>query len=103
MKRSLEVAIETFPIAGKFTISRGSRTEAVVVTATIREGYGTGRGECVPYRRYGESVEGVVETIETARDLIESGGDRAALLEKRCPPEQPATRSIAHCGISRRS
>ncbi len=82
MKRSLEVAIETFPIAGKFTISRGSRTEATVVTATIREGYGTGRGECVPYRRYGESVEGVVETIETARELIESGGDRAALLEK---------------------
>ena len=53
MKRNLEIAIETFPIAGKFTISRGSRTEAVVVTATIREGYHLGRGEWCHNRRIG--------------------------------------------------
>ncbi|MGY6567656.1 MAG: N-acetyl-D-Glu racemase DgcA [Salinarimonas sp.] len=81
MKRNLEIAIETFPIAGKFTISRGSRTEAAVVTATIREGYHMGRGECVPYRRYGESVEGVAEAIEGARKLIEEGHGREALQE----------------------
>lgn len=79
MKRSLAVAVESFPIAGTFTISRGSRTEAVVVTATIREGDAVGRGECVPYRRYGETVEGVVATIETARALIAEGGGRDAL------------------------
>ena len=35
---TLAVAIERFPIAGAFTISRGSRTEAVVVTATVTGG-----------------------------------------------------------------
>ncbi len=79
MKRSLEIAIETFPIAGTFTISRGSRTEAEVVTATVRQDGRTGRGECVPYRRYGESVEGVAAAIEAARALIEGGADRHAL------------------------
>ncbi len=96
MKRILEVAIETFPIAGKFTISRGSRTEATVVTATIREGYGTGRGECVPYRRYGESVEGVAEAIEGARDLIEGGCDREKL-QKAMPAG--AARNALDCAL----
>ncbi|MCZ8271718.1 MAG: dipeptide epimerase [Beijerinckiaceae bacterium] len=77
--RSLEVDIERFPIAGTFTISRGSRTEAVVVTAAIREGAQTGRGECVPYARYGETVEGVAETIRGMADRIAAGIDRQAL------------------------
>ena len=77
--RSLEVDIERFPIAGTFTISRGSRTEAVVVTAAIREGAHTGRGECVPYARYGETVEGVAETIRGMADRIAAGLDRQAL------------------------
>jgi L-alanine-DL-glutamate epimerase-like enolase superfamily enzyme len=49
----LTVAVERFPIAGSFTISRGSRTEAVVVVATVEDGSFRGRGECVPYARYG--------------------------------------------------
>lgn len=77
--RSLEVDIERFPIAGTFTISRGSRTEAVVVTAAIREGASTGRGECVPYARYGETVEGVAETIRGMADKVAAGLDRQAL------------------------
>ncbi|MEQ4599391.1 MAG: dipeptide epimerase, partial [Methylobacteriaceae bacterium] len=55
----LTVAVERFPIAGSFTISRGSRTEAVVVVATVEDGSFRGRGECVPYARYGETVENV--------------------------------------------
>lgn len=51
---------DTFPIAGRFTISRGSRTEAIVVTATVSDGTVSGRGECVPYARYGETVESVM-------------------------------------------
>ena len=62
--RKLTVSIDRFPIAGKFTIARGSRTEAVVVTATISEGGAVGHGECVPYPRYGETVEGVAAAIE---------------------------------------
>jgi L-alanine-DL-glutamate epimerase-like enolase superfamily enzyme len=79
MPRSLTVSIERFPIAGRFTISRGSRTEAVVVTATLREDGAVGRGECVPYPRYGESVEGVAAAIEAVRAPLEGGLSREAL------------------------
>jgi L-Ala-D/L-Glu epimerase len=81
MAPSLTVAVERFPIAGRFTISRGARTEAVVVTATIADVGVRGRGECVPYARYGETVEGVAAAIEGMRDAIEDGLDRAALQE----------------------
>jgi L-alanine-DL-glutamate epimerase-like enolase superfamily enzyme len=77
--RSLTVSIDRFPIAGTFTISRGSRTEAVVVTATITENGALGRGECVPYPRYGETVEGVAAAIEAIRPQIEAGLTREAL------------------------
>ncbi|MFO1104255.1 MAG: N-acetyl-D-Glu racemase DgcA [Methylocystis sp.] len=79
MTRKLSVAIETYPIAGRFVISRGAKTEAVVVTATLTEARGVGRGECVPYARYGESVDSVIATIETARDALEAGAGRADL------------------------
>ena len=59
--------IERWPIAGEFTIARGSKTTADVVVATIHDGDETGRGECVPYGRYGESVEAVAREIETAQ------------------------------------
>jgi L-Ala-D/L-Glu epimerase len=77
--RTLTVSIDRFPIAGKFTIARGSRTEAVVVTATIAEGAAIGHGECVPYPRYGEAVEGVAAAIEAFRPQIEAGLTREAL------------------------
>ncbi|NLH80052.1 MAG: dipeptide epimerase [Phyllobacteriaceae bacterium] len=83
MPLALTVAVERFPIAGSFTISRGSRTEAVVVTATVGDGKVVGRGECVPYARYGETVEGVVAEIEgVAPDLARPGFDRARLAER---------------------
>lgn len=79
MARELTVREESFPIAGRFTIARGSRTQAVVVTATIRDGAATGRGECVPYARYGETPESVTATIEAARGAIEAGSSRPQL------------------------
>src|SRR5918993_2621352 len=79
MSRSLSVAVERFPIAGAFTIARGSKTEAVVVTAMIRDGEAAGRGECVPYARYGETVEGVAAAVEAMRPRIEAGLTREAL------------------------
>lgn len=96
MIRTLKTAIESFKIAGTFTISRGSRTEAEVVTATIVQDGRTGRGECVPYRRYGETVEGVAAQIETARTLIESGADRFAL--QRALPAG-AARNALDCAL----
>ena len=82
MTRRLTVAVERFPIAGAFTIARGSRTEAVVVLATITDdadGH-LGRGECVPYPRYGESPEGVCALISEQADAIAAGATRTDLL-----------------------
>jgi L-alanine-DL-glutamate epimerase-like enolase superfamily enzyme len=81
MKRVISVEQETFPIAGTFTISRGSKTEAEVVTCTIRQGDNAGRGECVPYRRYGETLESVIAAIEAMREAVERGIGRAELLD----------------------
>ncbi|MDX8447198.1 N-acetyl-D-Glu racemase DgcA [Mesorhizobium captivum] len=80
MARVISVEAERFPIAGTFTISRGSKTEAEVITVTIGENGHVGRGECVPYRRYGETMEGVHAAIEAMRARIIGGIDRIALL-----------------------
>lgn len=80
MPRVLSVTAETFPIAGTFTISRGSKTEAEVLTCIIRDGDHAGRGECVPYRRYGESVESVRAQIEEAAAAVSAGIGRDALM-----------------------
>jgi L-Ala-D/L-Glu epimerase len=79
MARSLTVSIDRFPIAGSFTIARGSRTEAVVVTATIRDDVAVGRGECVPYARYGETVDGIAAAIEALAPRIQDGITREGL------------------------
>ena len=60
----LKVNADTFRLARVFTISRGSRTEARVLSVTIRDGDHVGRGECVPYARYGETLESVTAEIE---------------------------------------
>jgi L-alanine-DL-glutamate epimerase-like enolase superfamily enzyme len=78
--RHLSLSVERFPIAGAFVISRGSRTEAVVVVATLREGDHAGRGESVPYARYGETIEGVMAALESMTDPIRQGLDRAGLM-----------------------
>jgi L-Ala-D/L-Glu epimerase len=81
MRRNLLVSAESFPIAGAFTISRGSKTTAEVVTCRIASSGLVGRGECVPYARYGESVAGVLAAIEDMRGAIEDGIGREALAE----------------------
>lgn len=79
MNRTLLAAAESFPIAGAFTISRGAKTTAEVVTCTIGASGALGRGECVPYARYGESVPGVLAAIEDMRGAIEDGVGREEL------------------------
>ena len=82
-KRTPQLAaeIESWPIAGGFTIARGTKTEARVVVAQIRDGDHTGRGECTPYARYGETVEGVRDAILGLADEIAGGLDRGSLRE----------------------
>ena len=73
----ISVVAETFPLAEVFTISRGSRTQAHVLTVTVSDGQYLGRGECVPYARYNETLDGVSAEILA----IDGLRDRAALAE----------------------
>ena len=79
MTLTLTVRTERWPIAGAFTIARGAKTEALVVVAEIGDGAVIGRGECVPYARYGETVEGVTAAIAAMRGALAGGLDRNAL------------------------
>jgi L-alanine-DL-glutamate epimerase-like enolase superfamily enzyme len=74
---AIEVRAESFRLAEVFTISRGSRSEAKVLTVTVTQGGATGRGECVPYARYGETPESVTAQIAGLPEDI----TRAALQE----------------------
>lgn len=67
---TIAAASESFPLARAFTISRGLKTEAKVVVASITQNGVTGRGECVPYARYGESVDSVLEQILTLPEFF---------------------------------
>ena len=92
----LTVAVERFPIAGSFTISRGSRTEAVVVVATVEDGAFRGRGECVPYARYGETVESVTAALEEQAEWIAGRGGRFDLAGRMRPG---AARNALDCAL----
>ncbi len=61
---NIDVSRDVFPLAQVFTISRGSRTEAKVLTVRISDGGVTGWGECVPYARYDETLDSVTAEIE---------------------------------------
>lgn len=75
----LNVRHETFPLRDRFTISRGTRTQSDVVVAELARDGVVGRGECLPYPHYGESVEGVIATIEAVRGPLAQGLDRTGL------------------------
>jgi L-alanine-DL-glutamate epimerase-like enolase superfamily enzyme len=87
---------ERWPIAGTFAISRGAKTEAVVVIAELSGGGFTGRGECVPYARYGESVASVTAAIEALRPKLVVGLTRKAL-QDAMPPG--AARNALDCAL----
>jgi len=76
---SLAVRTESWPIAGAFSISRGAKTEAQVVVAELSDGRHKGRGECVPYARYDETVAGVMAALGAIGNRPGFGLDRTAL------------------------
>ncbi len=96
---TLSLAAERWPIAGSFTISRGAKTEAVVVVVELADGTHRGRGECVPYSRYGESIESVSAQIEAMRRAARRRPRPAPRCNTPCRPGRRATRSIARSGI----
>ncbi len=75
----LAARIERWPIAGSFTISRGAKTEAVTVVAEVSRDGHTGRGECVPYPRYGETPEATLAALLAMQEAVSRGLDRLAL------------------------
>ncbi|MBY3377746.1 N-acetyl-D-Glu racemase DgcA [Rhizobium laguerreae] len=96
MPRTLDIQMNSFPIAATFTISRGAKTEAEVITCTLVEEGAQGLGECVPYRRYGETMQSVFAQIEAARPLIEAGISRRDLLSAMPPG---AARNAVDCAL----
>jgi L-Ala-D/L-Glu epimerase / N-acetyl-D-glutamate racemase len=76
---TLAARIERFPIAGSFTISRGAKSEAVVVVAELDDGSNRGRGECVPYPRYNETPEAALNALQDLSGALARGLDRQAL------------------------
>ncbi|MEO0402699.1 MAG: N-acetyl-D-Glu racemase DgcA [Pseudomonadota bacterium] len=85
---SIDVTQDVFQLAQVFTISRGSRTQAKVLTVTVSDGVHTGWGECVPYSRYDETLESVTSEIQglpqnmtraALSDLLPAGAARNAV------------------------
>ncbi|MEA2906939.1 MAG: L-Ala-D/L-Glu epimerase [Alphaproteobacteria bacterium] len=93
---TLTVRIEHWPIAGAFTISRGAKTQADVVVAELSDGRCRGRGECVPYARYGETVQGIADAINAMGAELARGLDRGAL-QQAMPPG--AARNALDCAF----
>lgn len=93
---ALAARIERFPIAGSFTISRGAKTEAVTVVAELSRNGLTGRGECVPYPRYGETPEATLAAIEAMQAAVAGGLTRRAL-QAAMPPG--AARNALDCAL----
>ena len=77
--RRITVRRETWPLSGTFTISRGGKVKADVIVVEIAEGEHVGRGECVPYTHYGESVSRVVAQIEDIKRDLAAGMERSEL------------------------
>ena len=96
MPRILRVEQEAWPIAGSFRISRGAKTESNVVVVEITDGDHRGRGECVPYARYGETVEGVMGAIKAQAEALEAGIGRHDL-QSLMPPG--AARNAVDCAL----
>jgi L-Ala-D/L-Glu epimerase len=93
---NLAARIERWPIAGAFTISRGAKTEAVTVVAEVSRGPHAGRGECVPYPRYGETPEATLAALQAMQEPLRHGLDRANL-QTAMPPG--AARNALDCAL----
>ncbi len=85
------VARNMFPLVRAFTISRGSRSHAYVLTATVTDGETAGRGECVPYARYGETLDSVASQIERVDPICRTA------LQEALPPG--AARNAVDCAL----
>ncbi|MGB5348529.1 MAG: N-acetyl-D-Glu racemase DgcA [Polyangiales bacterium] len=89
------VRAESWPIRGGFRIARGARAAAEVIVLELRDGGSNGRGECVPYARYGESIDSVSAAIEAACQDLEGADPQERLTSMR----PGAARNAIDCAL----
>ena len=94
--RKLTIRAESWPLKQRFTIARGSKISADVLCVDIEQDGFVGRGEAVPYRRYGETMETVTATVESLQTAIENGLSRDALPDAILPG---AARNALDCAL----
>ncbi len=90
------IQCERWPVRGVFRIARGCRTEINPVTVSLSEGEAVGRGECIPYQRYQETVAGVAELLQALSPALQAGLSRTAL-QQRLPAG--AARNAVDCAL----
>lgn len=93
----LTVHRESWPLAKPFAISRGAKTTAETVVAALAGGGVVGRGECVPYPRYGETVDGVVAAMNGLAPAMAEGRVDRAMLQEALPAG--AARNALDCAF----
>lgn len=96
MLPELTVEAVRWPLAAPFRISRGVKEAADVVVVTVHDGTRSGRGEAVPYARYGETTTSVIEQVELARSAVAARLDRRQL-QDLLPPG--AARNALDCAL----
>lgn len=96
MLRHLRCSVERWPLERPFRISRGVKTAAEVVTVEIEEEGRIGRGEAVPYARYGETLDSVRAQVGSITEVVVRGADRTALM-RLLPPG--AARNVVDCAL----
>ncbi len=79
--RQITARQEVWPIAGSFVIARGAKTEAKVIVVELAQDGFSGRGESVPYGRYGETIDSVLAQIDQVSDAVAAGMDRTKLMD----------------------
>lgn len=95
-QRKLTIRAESWPLRQRFSIARGSKISADVLCVEIAQDACVGRGEAVPYRRYGESMETVTAAVESIQAALENGLGRADLLDALLPG---AARNAIDCAL----
>lgn len=93
----LTVQAEDWPITKAFAISRGAKTSAETIVATLSGDGVVGRGECVPYARYGETIAGVVAAIEALAPAFAAGRMDRSMLQEALPAG--AARNAVDCAL----
>ncbi len=96
VKVKLSAAHESWPLAQTFTIARGSKTHADVVVVTLQRNGKSGRGECVPYQRYGETVPQVLASLMALRGETDVALDFASIQQLPVPQ---AARNALDCAL----